>query len=94
MHEVADNFVQCETWNEKTGKGCSIGCVNHNYSHEEIAEKYNVPLFFVKNADSIFEGLSVYESKIRLASSYDSNFFFLVQTNFSRLHVLGVSAHN
>ena len=63
MHETADNFVQGQAWNADVGKGCSIGCINHNYSHQEIADKYNVPMFFVLNADTIFEGLSVADSK-------------------------------
>ena len=62
-HQLADQLIQKATWDNKTQKGCAIGCTLHNYSHSAYENELGIPRVLARLEDGIFEGLSVPDSK-------------------------------
>ena len=62
-HQLADQLIQKTTWDDKTQKGCAIGCTLHNYSHSAYENELGIPRVLARLEDGIFEGLSVPDSK-------------------------------
>jgi len=61
-HQAADMLRAGDYFDPSTGKGCSIGCFNHDLGndpedHEAFAEFAGIPLWAAILQDSIFEGL-------------------------------------
>jgi hypothetical protein len=60
-HRVADEIIQGTTWTGK--KGCAVGCTLHAYDHLAYERELGIPMMLARLEDSIFEGLSVNDSK-------------------------------
>jgi len=63
-HQRLDNYTQRLYWNGK--KGCLIGCLakeNDDDQHKYLEDVYNIPKEILYLADSIFEGITVEQSK-------------------------------
>jgi hypothetical protein len=61
-HQAADMLRAGEYYDQLTGKGCSIGCFNHDLGndpedHAAFAKAAGIPLWAAKLQDGIFEGL-------------------------------------
>jgi hypothetical protein len=61
-HQDDDMLRAGEYYDQLTGKGCSIGCFNHDLGndpedHEAFAEFAGIPVWAAKLQDRIFEGL-------------------------------------
>jgi hypothetical protein len=61
-HQAADMLRAGEYYDPSTGKGCSIGCFNHDLGnapedHRAFAKFAGIPLWAAKLQDRIFEGL-------------------------------------
>jgi len=61
-HYQADEIIQGAYWEE--GKGCAVGCILHSADHLEFETRFNIPEWFAKLIDSIFEGLPNEKAKL------------------------------
>jgi len=65
-HRKADNFRQGMYWDD--GKGCAVGCTIQSFGgeashHMEYERLFGIPAILGQLEDSIFEGMSVKDSK-------------------------------
>ena len=60
-HYDADEIVKGHYW--QAGKGCAVGCILHSSNHSEFEERFNIPEWFARLIDEIFEGLPNEEAK-------------------------------
>lgn len=71
-HQDQDKFIQGDYWNEQKGKGCSVGCMTHEYCaahdnnnwHEATEHLYGIPRALSRLQDKVFEGLPIKEAKL------------------------------
>ena len=60
-HYDADEIVKGQYW--ENGKGCAVGCILHSDNHSEFEERFNIPEWFARLIDEIFEELPNEEAK-------------------------------
>ena len=67
-HQAADNYIQGTYWNDRTSRGCAIGCAVETINrclgvsyepgdHQAIADTLDVAVELLHVHDAIFEGL-------------------------------------
>lgn len=64
-HIKADELIRgsCIGWDDKTGKGCAVGCTLNNYSHIGYETELGIPRQLAYLEDWIFERLPIEDSK-------------------------------
>lgn len=62
-HMFADEIIQGTGFDEKTNKGCAIGCTLDNYDHFSFETELGIPAILAILEDKLFEGLTVTDSK-------------------------------
>lgn len=56
-HRSADQVVQGQGFDSKTGRGCFVGCTLDAYEHSHFPVELGWPIWLAHLADTIFEGL-------------------------------------
>lgn len=60
-HIKMDELIKGTYFEE--GKGCFVGCTLHSSNHDDFEKELGIPVEIARISDTIFEGLSVEESK-------------------------------
>jgi hypothetical protein len=62
-HVEADTLVQGSYWNERSHKGCNIGCVLHSDDHSLFPERLGLPVWMAHLHDRMHEGLNLEDTR-------------------------------
>ena len=71
-HAAADLIEQGKYYDEKTGRGCFIGCLAHGNDIDLIATKYGLPMPLTRLLEHVFERLDADNARAFFAAIPDA----------------------
>jgi len=90
LHEVRehvknDQLIQGIGWDEEKQRGCFIGCITNCYDHQKASTKLGIPLWLLRLADKIHEGLPP-----KKTGEFFIGFFSALQIGMDKQHAVRV----